>query len=116
MIPAARDFADAFLDDAAARGVQVARRQRDAVRLVVSELVTNVVRHAPGPCRLGLRLRDGTLEVSVTDTSPSTPAPLPRDPSRIGQHGLEIVHALCVAVEEERTPAGKTVRVCIAVT
>jgi anti-sigma regulatory factor (Ser/Thr protein kinase) len=63
--------------------------------LVVSELVANVVRHAPGPCGLGLELpaAGDRLRISVWDTSPAPPRPRPPDGRRVGGHGLEIVQA-----------------------
>ncbi|GAB2579266.1 ATP-binding protein [Streptomyces capparidis] len=113
MIPAARDFAASFLDRLRVLGTAVGDAARSAVLLVVSELVTNVVRHAPGPCRLTLRAEPGLLGVAVTDTSPARPRARPQDPSRVGQHGMELVHALCLRVETEQTGPGKTVRAWI---
>jgi hypothetical protein len=49
VIAGARDFVTAFLHRARGDGVAVAPRQFDAARLVVNELVTSAVRHAPGP-------------------------------------------------------------------
>jgi anti-sigma regulatory factor (Ser/Thr protein kinase) len=109
MIAAARGFTDDFLERAARRGVPVGGRQRETARLVVSELVTNAVRHAPGPCRLVLDLGAGTLQVAVTDTSTAVPVAQERRPERIGRHGLEIVLAVCESVECRQLPQGKTV-------
>jgi anti-sigma regulatory factor (Ser/Thr protein kinase) len=116
MIAAARDFAAGFLDRARELGVMaVDGRRREELRLVVSELVTNAARYAPGPCWLTLELTAGTVEVSVTDTSTVQPTAQPREPGRIGQHGLEIVLALCSDVRTEPVPAGKVVRASLAV-
>jgi anti-sigma regulatory factor (Ser/Thr protein kinase) len=115
VIGEARRFTGAFLDRAALRGVAVAGVKRGDALLVVSELVTNVVRHAPGPCTLALDLRDGVLEIAVSDTSARPPQPQPIDPERIGQHGLEIVIALCTRVDTQTTGGGKTVRAHILV-
>ncbi|MGW0469179.1 ATP-binding protein [Streptomyces sp. NPDC003027] len=111
-IAEARDFTAAFLHGAAATGRGPYPAQDvDAARLVVSELVTNVVKYAPGPCRLELSLYAGTLEICVLDTRPVTPVARPRDPDRLGQHGMEIVLALCDGVETEAVaPYGKRVR------
>ncbi|GAB2622678.1 ATP-binding protein [Streptomyces capparidis] len=113
VIPAARDFAASFLDRLRSLGNAVGDAAWSAVLLVVSELVTNVVRHAPGPCRLTLRAESGLLEVAVTDGSPVRPRVRPQDPNRVGQHGMELIHALCLRVETEQTGAGKTVRAWI---
>jgi len=110
VIGEARDFAGEFLDRAAVRGVPVAGVKRQDALLVVSELVTNAVRHAPGPCTLALDLQDGVLEIAVSDTSGRSPQPQPFEPQRVGQHGLEIVQALCIRVATETNDLGKTVR------
>ncbi|SHM86382.1 ATP-binding protein [Actinacidiphila paucisporea] len=115
VIGQARGFVGAFLDRAAVRGVQVAPVPRGDALLVASELVTNAVRHAPGPCTLALALHGDLLEIAVSDTSRLPPQPQPYEPRRIGQHGLEIVVALCTGVAVEPTERGKTVRARILV-
>lgn len=115
MIAAARAFTAAFLQRARTRGVAVDRSRGEDAQLVVSELVTNAVRHAPGPCSLSLDLRDGRLTIAVSDTSPEQLAPRPFEPQRIGQHGLEIVLALCTGVGSEPTGDGKIVRATLPV-
>ncbi|RII19583.1 Histidine kinase-, DNA gyrase B-, and HSP90-like ATPase [Streptomyces sp. YIM 130001] len=84
----------------------------DAV-LVVSELVTNAVRHAARPGRvLVLRLavlENGTLLVDVSDPVPGL-GPTGTATSECGR-GLSIVRALCTRVEWFLRPhTGKTVR------
>ncbi|WP_030185283.1 ATP-binding protein, partial [Streptomyces sp. NRRL S-813] len=85
------------------------------VQLVVSELVTNVRKHAPGPWLLSLELDGGGVEVSVWDTEPKAPVILPADPQRVGQHGLEIVTAVCQDFEVHREPVGKRITAAIEV-
>ncbi|MFI6984008.1 ATP-binding protein [Embleya sp. NPDC050154] len=110
----ARDLAVAFLGGVQAEhGLPVSERAMDTVRLVVSELVTNARRHAPGPCLLTLEVRDGAVEVSVWDGDPTPPAILAPDPARIGRHGLEIVMAVCRSFAVHREPVGK--RICASV-
>lgn len=94
-------------------GLPVSERAMDTVRLVVSELVTNARRHAPGPCLLTLEVRDGAVEVSVWDGDPTPPAILAPDPARIRRHGLEIVMAVCRSFAVHRGPVGK--RICASV-
>jgi anti-sigma regulatory factor (Ser/Thr protein kinase) len=79
--------------------------------LVVSELVTNAVRHAPGPCTLELDVSpDGrSLRVTVRDTSRRLPRPQPRDPARIGGHGLHLVRSLSLRLEATPRATGKDV-------
>ncbi|MBT2444442.1 ATP-binding protein [Streptomyces sp. ISL-36] len=111
MITSARDFTADFLNASPAVGREPVTPERiDLARLVVSELVTNVVRHAPGPCRLLFELFEGVLEISVFDRREASPVPRGHDPRRIGQHGVEIVVALCESVSVEPQPLGKRVR------
>nr|WP_237518989.1 ATP-binding protein [Streptomyces sp. SID5910] len=109
MIPASRDVVQGFVARLAAAGVKTADTFLDTARLVVSELVTNALRHAPGPCRLVLTLVDDGVEIAVSDTGEAFPTFLPRDPRRVGRHGLEIVTRLCDEVITKPHPTGKTV-------
>jgi anti-sigma regulatory factor (Ser/Thr protein kinase) len=64
------------------------------VSLLVSELVTNVVRHARTPATLTLCVGGGVLEVAVTDQAEELP--LPGAPSELtsvreGGRGLQLV-------------------------
>ncbi|MGA5499181.1 ATP-binding protein [Streptomyces cinereoruber] len=113
-IAAARDLARDFLETLREKcGVTVSPRALGAVRLVVSELVTNARKYAPGPCLLTLGLHEGTVEVTVWDSSTTLPLTLPPDPTRVGQHGLEIVRAVCHGFEAHREPVGKRVRAVV---
>ncbi|MEV0991872.1 ATP-binding protein [Streptomyces sp. NPDC049949] len=95
----------------AVHGLPVSDRVMGMVELVVSELVTNAYKYAPGPCLLELEIGDGVVEVSVWDTDPTLPAACPTDPSRPGQHGLEIAMAVCRSFDVRREPVGKRVKV-----
>ncbi|WP_225805417.1 ATP-binding protein, partial [Streptomyces sp. NK15101] len=98
-IGSARAFTADFLAAApAVRHRPVTKDRVDLAKLVVSELVTNAVRHTSGPCRLLLELRRDVLEVSVFDRAQTAPVPRGHDPRRIGQHGVEIVVAVCESV------------------
>ncbi|MFF1508481.1 ATP-binding protein [Streptomyces sp. NPDC058326] len=112
MIASARAFTADFLAAAPAVGREPVPRERvDMARLVVSELVTNAVRHAPGPCRLLLELFEHVLDISVYDRAEASPVPRGHDPGRVGQHGVEIVVAVCESVRvEPQHPTGKRVR------
>ncbi|MGW1746908.1 ATP-binding protein [Streptomyces sp. NPDC002092] len=106
----ARDLARRFLEDLQAdHGVPVSAGAMGMVQLVVSELVTNAHKFAPGPMLLTLELNDGALRVSVWDTEPGMPVVHGADPSRVGQHGLELVMAICPHFEVHREPVGKRV-------
>ncbi|MYR46899.1 ATP-binding protein [Streptomyces sp. SID5910] len=103
-----RELARAFLARLrAARGVVVSDRTVDVVQLVVSELLTNACKYAPGPSLVDLELAEDRVEVSVWDSDPVLPVPAASDPGRIGRHGLEIVMAVCQTFEVRREPVGK---------
>lgn len=114
-IAAARDLARSFLTDIqAVHGLPVSVRVMATVQLVVSELVTNARKYAPGPCLLTLEAQDGAVNVTVWDSEPALPAVLPTDPGRVGQHGLEIVMAVCQSLHVRREPVGKRITTAIA--
>ncbi|MFJ6696531.1 ATP-binding protein [Streptomyces sp. NPDC091272] len=116
----ARDFAADFLLRAEAlHGVPVSSRTAGTVKLVVSELVTNAAKYAPGPCLLDLSVNRSTphgnsLQITVWDTDDSLPQPGTPDPERIGGHGLELVLALCSKYDIQRLAGGKRVRVHVS--
>ncbi|MCK8438594.1 ATP-binding protein [Streptomyces sp. D2-8] len=111
----ARHHAAAFLDQVSDdQHLHVSARVRDLTQLVVSELVTNTRKYAPGPVLLELRITAGTVEIMVWDSDPTIPAARAADPSRIGQHGLEIVKAVVEDFEVQREPVGKRITARIA--
>lgn len=113
-IAEARSATRRFMTDVqAVHGIPVSDRAMGTVQLVVSELVTNAYKYAPGPCMLDLEVSNGTVRISVWDTDPTLPAVCPADPSRIGQHGLEIIMAVCQSFEVRREPVGKRITVAI---
>lgn len=65
----------------------------DAV-LMVSELVTNAVRHAPGLLLLEITIQMDTLHVAVVDDAPGSPVLHHPDPDDADSTGLIIVNAL----------------------
>jgi anti-sigma regulatory factor (Ser/Thr protein kinase) len=83
---------------------------RDDLLLVVSELVTNAERHSHGPYLLELEGTDREVTATVYDSSTTLPRRFEKDPSRLGGHGMEIVHALSDQLSAERVPVGKRVR------
>jgi anti-sigma regulatory factor (Ser/Thr protein kinase) len=114
-IAEARQFAGSFLvriqDD---HGVPISSRAMEMTRLVVSELVTNARKYAPGPALLELRVADARVEVTVWDSDPALPVARAAEPGRIGQHGLEIVVAVAQSFEARREPVGKRITATIA--
>jgi anti-sigma regulatory factor (Ser/Thr protein kinase) len=110
----ARDAARRFLTEVqSVHGVPVSSRAMGMVQLVVSELVTNAYKYAPGPCLLDLEINDGAVEISVWDTDPTLPVARAADPGRVGQHGLEIVFGVCHSFEVRREPVGKRIKAVI---
>ncbi|MGV9284945.1 ATP-binding protein [Streptomyces sp. NPDC003730] len=109
-IAEARRAADAFLARARTEhDVFVSQRAWDLTRLVVSELVTNACKYAPGPALMDLHLHGGTVEVAVWDSGPELPIARAADAGRVGQHGLEIVMAVAQGFEARREPVGKRI-------
>ncbi|MGV2919724.1 MULTISPECIES: ATP-binding protein [Streptomyces] len=114
-IAGAREVARSFLADVQAlHGPALSGGARGVVPLVVSELVTNACKYAPGLCLLALEVVDGAIRISVWDSSATLPTVLEPDPGRIGQHGLEVVAALCESLTAEREPLGKRVTAIVA--
>ncbi|MFJ8589487.1 ATP-binding protein [Streptomyces sp. NPDC093595] len=114
-IGAARHLAIGFLTEVqAVHGLPVSERAMGMTQLVVSELVTNAVKYAPGPVMLELQIVAGTVRVSVWDSDPALPDVAATDPQRVGRHGLEITHAVSQAYEVRREPVGKRVTAVIA--
>ncbi|MFE9813161.1 ATP-binding protein [Streptomyces sp. NPDC005548] len=111
----ARDYLASLRD---VHGRQVTERAVDLIQLVVSELVTNAAKYAPGPCLLTLDAgeNEDTLQITAWDSSTTLPIVQRPDPARIGQHGLEIVNALCRSLKAHRAPVGKRITATIALT
>ncbi|WP_329201300.1 MULTISPECIES: ATP-binding protein [unclassified Streptomyces] len=105
----ARERARAFLDGLVC---PVRAEAAETVVLVVSELVTNALRHAGGTCTLGLTARPASIEVAVHDPSPQPPRM--RTPDLLagtGGFGWPMVNRLAHATRVTATPnGGKTVR------
>lgn len=113
-IAEARLLARSFLADVQnIHGLRVSDRALDLVELVVSELVTNSRKYAPGPSLLTLQVRDGCVDVTVWDSNPDMPTILPPDPTRVGQHGLEIIMASALTFQLRREPVGKRITASI---
>ncbi|MFD5813338.1 ATP-binding protein [Streptomyces sp. NPDC059618] len=109
-IAEARAFTRDFLTRVqAVAGLPVSARVMGTVPLVVSELVTNAVKYAGGPCLLSLEAGQGAVRATVWDSDPTLPVARAADAGRVGQHGLEIVMGVCQAFEVHREPVGKRI-------
>lgn len=86
------------------------RPSQDA-QLIVSELVTNALRHAPGPGGLALEVAPDAalLRITVSDSSPHPPELRAHDARRVGGHGLYLVAQLCDQVQTVARETGKQV-------
>jgi anti-sigma regulatory factor (Ser/Thr protein kinase) len=109
-VRAARGWLAAFLGRH-----RVSETQRQDAELVISELVTNALRHGLGDIVVRTSLADGhLLQVSVTDSGPELPALQPVDPGRVGGVGLRIVDRLASEWGVAPFPGGKTVWAILA--
>ena len=109
-----RDLTRSFLTEVQSLyGLPVSDRAMDVAQLVVSELVTNARKYAPGPCLLTLEIDGSAVQITVWDSSTALPAVLAPDAERIGQHGLEIVMATCRSFTVHREPVGKRIAAAV---
>ncbi|WP_404200068.1 ATP-binding protein [Streptomyces tauricus] len=114
-IAQARHHVRVFLDRAVAVClVVVPARARDLTQLVVSELVTNALKYAPGPVTMKLGITVERVEVTLWDSAPVMPVARTPDPGRAGQHGLEIVKAVSAYLVIRPESSGKRITAHIA--
>ncbi|MET7361723.1 ATP-binding protein [Streptomyces sp. NPDC005562] len=87
-----------------------------SIELVVSELVTNVVRHARGAlCSLRLHAQHDVITVAVSDADPRPPQQRAPDlRGGTGGFGWPMVQQLARAVGVTLDPTGKTIRAELA--
>lgn len=81
--------------------------------VAVSELVTNAVRYAPGPCELSLDDDGRQVTIAVTDTHVTPPRPRPADLNGGGGIGWHVLTAMAGTVNVLARPEGKTVTVAL---
>jgi anti-sigma regulatory factor (Ser/Thr protein kinase) len=102
-VPAARRLVAQLLEAWAAEAFC------DDAMLLVSELVTNVVRHVSGQVALRVEvvLSEPGLRIAVVDSSPELPVPGLRGPQ--GGHGIRLVSVLADRWGSEHHDGGKRV-------
>ena len=82
----------------------------DDAHLIVTELISNGVRHAGGDLELAIAVRERFLHLSVGDGSPQLPRrSLPDPVSREGGRGLLLLDGIATAWGSMSTGAGKVV-------
>ncbi|MEU4086230.1 ATP-binding protein [Streptomyces aureus] len=99
----ARRLATAQLGDWGLEGLA------DPAELLVSELVTNALRHTRGPLRLNLCVRESSLRCEVEDTDPTCPVRRDADPDAEGGRGTVLLDLLAGAWGSTQVPTGKTI-------
>ncbi len=110
-VAAARDLARAFLDHC---HPALDREQYGDALLLVSELVSNAVRHAAGPCTLTLTDSSAGLGIALRDGSPVLPVPRVPDPvAGGGGFGWHLLERLSGDLNVRPHPGGKTVSLTI---
>lgn len=105
--PQAAAQARRFLADAA-REEQLGP-MADDLAVVVSELVTNAVRHGAPPVTLEIDTTDDAVTVVVEDASPGRPGPVEALEDAEGGRGLSLVEALSADTGVRPLPPGKAV-------
>jgi anti-sigma regulatory factor (Ser/Thr protein kinase) len=95
-------------------GEPVTATVRYDVQLIVSELVTNALRHGEGPTVLRAALTATVVQLSVTDSGDGVPRMLPPEPGRVGGLGLVVVDRLTTEWGVASFPGGKTVWALLA--
>jgi anti-sigma regulatory factor (Ser/Thr protein kinase) len=87
----------------------------DVAILLTSELVTNAIRHEPGPAiTLAITCSCGQLRVDVHDTARSCPVLVDASADAETGRGLMLVATLAADWGVYRTPAGKAVYFTLA--
>ena len=111
----ARESAATFLASLAAHTPARDDGAADKVLLVVSELVTNAVRHAPGSVILTLSASPAGVRITVRDTSPALPAP--RTPDLVSGNGgfgwTTVIQRLTTDTDVVPRPGGKEIHVVL---
>lgn len=78
---------------------------QDAAQLVITELVSNVVRHAGTDMEISLTASPGALRLAVRDGNPIPPRPDVSEAS-LAENGRGLVVIRALAIEWGATPSG----------
>jgi len=108
-VAVARDWMETFL-----RRIPSVKAVCDDAVLIISELVTNALRHGLGDIVVRASIDDAALAMSVTDNGVELPVLREVQRDRVGGVGLQIVERLATAWGVAPFPGGKTVWVTLA--
>lgn len=106
---AARDLTRHFFEDALRGGRSVPPEVMETTLLLVSELVTNAIRHTGDGCALDLELARDEVAIEVSDHSDVEPRLRAPDLEGGGGWGWALVHQLGSDVRIRHQPGGKTI-------
>lgn len=81
----------------------------DDLELIVSELITNAIRHGGGVRAVTLTARDGYARIEVADNDETMPTPRTAGPTDTGGRGLLLIEALSRAWGARPDDGGKVV-------
>lgn len=81
----------------------------ETAELLITELISNAVRHAASPPVMRIDVESGTVRVAVSDTSPKTPDVRQPDLEAEGGRGLLLVESLATSWGWTRTSDGKQI-------
>lgn len=81
----------------------------DVIEMLMSELLSNAVRHGDAPLHAAVDVTHDVISVEVADSSRREPIILPKDPTRIGGNGMRIISTFAHAWGIRRCDAGKAV-------
>jgi serine/threonine-protein kinase RsbW len=103
-----------IMNRVAASGVYGSENQ--VIELLTGEVVANAVVHGPehGRIRVGIRVDERGVLVSVTDESPATPVVRHPEPTAVSGRGMALVEALAQTWGVDHQKVGKTVWFLVA--
>ena len=104
--PSAVRLARDFVRD---KSASMSESGREAVVLMVSELVTNAVLHGRPPIMVMIHGAQWGVQVSVLDNQPDQPVLRPHSLDATGGRGLQVIDALATAWGVRNRPGGKAV-------
>lgn len=91
------------------RHLEIGRSEIELVSLLLTELVSNAMRHGLPPVTARTSCRDGSIRVEVCDSNDARPEVLETTPEAIGGRGMKLVASLATAWGWEEILSGKCV-------